>query len=53
LRAVAVLEARDLSSVFSLVALRVIAVIVAFGALLQLLPSTEFWHGAIPMRSPR
>ena len=30
---------------FSLVALRVIAVIVAFGALLQLLPSTEFWHG--------
>ncbi len=30
---------------FSLVTLRVIAVIVALGALLQLLPSTEFWHG--------
>jgi len=30
---------------FSLVTLRVIAVIVALGAVLQLLPSTEFWHG--------
>jgi cytochrome oxidase Cu insertion factor (SCO1/SenC/PrrC family) len=30
---------------FSLVTLRVIAVIVALGALLQVLPSTEFWHG--------
>jgi cytochrome oxidase Cu insertion factor (SCO1/SenC/PrrC family) len=30
---------------FSLVTLRVIAVIVAIGAVLQLLPSTEFWHG--------
>jgi cytochrome oxidase Cu insertion factor (SCO1/SenC/PrrC family) len=30
---------------FSLVTLRIIAVIVAAGAVLQLLPSTEFWHG--------
>lgn len=30
---------------FSLVTLRVIAVIVAIGAVLQSLPSTEFWHG--------
>src|SRR5580692_3452163 len=30
---------------FSVVTLRVIAVIVALGAVLQLLPSTEFWHG--------
>jgi cytochrome oxidase Cu insertion factor (SCO1/SenC/PrrC family) len=30
---------------FSLITLRVIAVIVALGALLQILPSTEFWHG--------
>ena len=30
---------------FSLVTLRVIALIVAIGAVLQLLPSTEFWHG--------
>jgi cytochrome oxidase Cu insertion factor (SCO1/SenC/PrrC family) len=30
---------------FSLVTLRVIAVIVALGVVLQLLPSTEFWHG--------
>jgi cytochrome oxidase Cu insertion factor (SCO1/SenC/PrrC family) len=30
---------------FSLVTLRIIAVIVALGAVLQLLPSNEFWHG--------
>ena len=30
---------------FSLLTLRVIAVIVALGALRQVLPSTEFWHG--------
>ena len=30
---------------FSLVTLRVVAIIVALGALLQVLPSTEFWHG--------
>jgi len=30
---------------FSIVTLRVIAVIAALGAVLQLLPSTEFWHG--------
>lgn len=30
---------------FASVTLRVLAVIVALGAVLQLLPSTEFWHG--------
>ncbi len=30
---------------FSLITLRVIAVIVVVGAVLQLLPSNEFWHG--------
>lgn len=30
---------------FSLVTLRIIAVVTALGAILQMLPSTEFWHG--------
>jgi cytochrome oxidase Cu insertion factor (SCO1/SenC/PrrC family) len=30
---------------FSLVTLRVVAVILVLGAVLQLLPATEFWHG--------
>jgi len=30
---------------FSMVTLRIIAIVVAAGAVLQFLPSTEFWHG--------
>jgi hypothetical protein len=38
---------------FSKVTLRVLSVVAGFAALLQFLPSTQFWHGGIPTHSRR